>query len=125
MKTKLSFILSLTLAIACNALAGSATWQLNPVSSDWNTAANWTPVTVPNGPSDTATFDLSNITDVAVSASTTVNGIVFNPGGSAFMITANSFDLLTIVGTGIVNNSGVPQNFVNPSSSFLGSISFH
>jgi hypothetical protein len=27
----------------------SAQWDLNPISGDWNTAANWTP-TVPNGP---------------------------------------------------------------------------
>ena len=29
--------------------AGSATWDLNPGSGDWNTATNWTPATVPNG----------------------------------------------------------------------------
>ena len=37
-----------------SATAGSATWNLNPTSNDWNTAANWTPMTVPNGPSDEA-----------------------------------------------------------------------
>jgi hypothetical protein len=30
--------------------AASATWNLNPAGDDWNTAANWTPATVPNGP---------------------------------------------------------------------------
>jgi hypothetical protein len=34
---------------------GSATWKLNPGSGDWNTASNWMPATVPNGPSDVAT----------------------------------------------------------------------
>jgi hypothetical protein len=29
----------------------SAQWNFNPVSGDWNTAANWTPTTVPDGPS--------------------------------------------------------------------------
>jgi len=105
--------------------AGSATWNLNPTSGDWNTALNWTPATVPNGPADTATFDLSSITDVTVSTSTTVDGIVFNSGASAFTITPSPLDLLTFVGTGIVNNSGVPQNFVSPSTYPLGSISFH
>jgi hypothetical protein len=33
--------------------AGSAQWNLNPISGDWNTAENWTPMAVPNGP-DTA-----------------------------------------------------------------------
>ena len=35
--------------------AGSALWNLNPTSGDWNTVANWTPSTVPNGPRDTVT----------------------------------------------------------------------
>jgi DNA-binding beta-propeller fold protein YncE len=26
--------------------AGSATWNLNPTTGDWNTAGNWTPATV-------------------------------------------------------------------------------
>lgn len=38
------------------ALAGSATWSQNPSTSDWNTAANWTPNTVPNSSSEVATF---------------------------------------------------------------------
>ena len=54
MKTKLLITLSLT--VVTHAYAGSATWNLNPTSSDWNTATNWTPATVPNGPTDVATF---------------------------------------------------------------------
>jgi autotransporter-associated beta strand protein len=96
--------------------AGSATWRLNPISGDWNTANNWTPPTVPNGPADTATFDFSNITDVSLSAGTIVNGIVFNAGASAFTITApppSPFrQILRIEGVGITNNSGITQNFV-------------
>ena len=46
------------LPLICLALrsvdAGSATWNLNPTSSDWNAALNWTPNTVPNGPADVA-----------------------------------------------------------------------
>ncbi len=53
------------------AQGGSATWNLNPTSGDWNTAANWTPATVPNGLSDIATFDASNITSVSLSSSVT------------------------------------------------------
>src|SRR4029453_12834390 len=43
---------------------GGPTWNLNPASGDWNTASNWTPATVPNGPAYTATFDVSNMTFV-------------------------------------------------------------
>src|SRR5256714_13500489 len=95
----------LTLLLAGFAQAGSATWDLNPGSGDWNTATNWTPATVPNGSSDTATFGLSNTTDVSVSANTTVDGITFAPGASSFTITASSGLKLTFSATGIINNS--------------------
>jgi hypothetical protein len=36
------------------ARADSATWNLDPVNGDWNTAANSTPNTVPNSPDDVA-----------------------------------------------------------------------
>jgi autotransporter-associated beta strand protein len=92
--------------------AGSATWNLNPTNSDWNTANNWTPATVPNGPSDTATFALSNAPDADITTDTEVNGIVFSSGASAATITATAQQVLTISGTGIVNNSGIRQDFV-------------
>src|SRR6266550_3941344 len=67
----------------------SAQWDLDPISGDWNTAANWTPNGVPNGPADVATFALSNTTAISISAAgTTVNGIIFAPGASSFTITA-------------------------------------
>ena len=93
--------------------AGSATWNMNPTSGDWNTASNWTPNTVPNGPSDLATFDASNITTASISADTEVNGIMFNPTGSAFTITVGSTSQLTLSGLGITNDSGVTQTIVN------------
>ena len=124
----------LTLALgALNAVyADSATWNLNPTNGDWNTAVNWTPETVPNGPADVATFASSSITDLTFSAETTeVAAIVFNPGASRFNITADPEPLstgitLTISGTGITNNSGVTQKLtVAPSvSSRRGTIEF-
>jgi autotransporter-associated beta strand protein len=91
--------------------AGSGTWLTTPVSGDWNSATNWSPMTVPNGPADTATFDSSSVTDISLSADTDVNGMVFNPGASAFTITARPAGLLTVSGIGITNLSGVIQNF--------------
>ncbi|MBA3832617.1 MAG: autotransporter-associated beta strand repeat-containing protein [Chthoniobacterales bacterium] len=93
--------------------AGSATWKLNPSSSDWNTAANWTPETVPDGESDTATFDVSDLTDISLSAFTVLDGIVFNSGANAFTINTKS-NIIEIFGDGIINNSGVTQKFVVP-----------
>ena len=69
--------------------ADSATWNLNPTSGDWNTAANWTPMTVPNGPADIATFGLSNTTNVSISANTEVNAITFTPTNSGYSVTVN------------------------------------
>src|SRR5215469_1691782 len=125
---KLSFTLLFTgLLPFSNLVASSATWNLNPTSGDWNTATNWTPATVPNGPSDTAIFDVSSTSAVSVSADTEVSSIVFNPGASAFTITVttNSFIAsLTLSGAGIVNNSAVTQNFVTTALTPRGMINF-
>ena len=103
-----------------SAHADSATWNLNPISGDWNTATNWTPATVPNGSSDTATFDQSNTTSVSLSASVEVNEIVFDPGASPFTVTVNfaipSLPILTVSGIGVVNNSGNAQSLVTTSN---------
>ena len=63
--------------------AGSATWNLNPTSGEWNTAANWTPATVPDGPSDVARFGLSNQTSVVLNANVELDQIVFDAGASS------------------------------------------
>src|SRR5882757_975982 len=115
MKTKLLIRLSLTLAFALDAQASSATWSATPLTGDWNTAANWTPATVPNGPGSSATFDVSNTISVGISADINIDSIVFNLGASAYTITAGSTDAntsFTISGTGVVNNSGIVQNFI-------------
>jgi autotransporter-associated beta strand protein len=107
--------------------ADSATWLTSPPTRNWNHAANWTPATIPNGPSDTATFATSNKTELFLSADTEVNGIVFSPGASAFTITAPlSFTTpLRISGGGVTNNSGITQNFVTPvDASDIGDIQF-
>jgi autotransporter-associated beta strand protein len=116
MKTLLAIpavVAAFVIAVPCpNAAAGSATWNLNPTTGDWNTAANWTPATIPNGSSDTASFMASNASGVSLSANTEVSGLVFNPGAAAFTISPNPGTTLDITGTGVTNNSGVMQNFV-------------
>jgi hypothetical protein len=114
MKTrKLASALALAVTLSVHSIyAGSATWSLSPGSGDWNTAGNWTPATVPNAATDTATFDLSNTVGVSISANTEVDGLVFNSGANPFTITASPTWTLTISGAGVANNSGNPQNFV-------------
>jgi len=91
--------------------AGSATWNQNPMSSDWNTASNWTPETVPNGPDDVASFASSSLTTVSIPRSTEVSQIVFNNEASSFSITVAPGVTLTLSGQGVINNSGIQQNF--------------
>lgn len=106
-------ILILALAIPL-ARAGSATWSVNAVSDDWNTAANWTPQTVPNGPSDVATFSSSSQTSVTLSSAITLSGLVFDASASSYTINIGQSTIGFFAGTGITNNSGVVQNFVLP-----------
>jgi len=113
-RSGVGLFLSITVVclLACQfAQAGSATWNLNPTSGDWNTDANWTPAIVPNGPADTATFGVSGKTGISLSASIEVNGLVFAQGASAYVITSTLAEPLTISGTGIINNSGIVQTF--------------
>jgi autotransporter-associated beta strand protein len=110
------------ISVPNSARAGSATWDLNPGSGDWNTAANWTPTTVPHHLADTATFALSNTTDVSISRDTAVGGITFVAGASPFTITASPSFTLTLNGLGIANNSGTTQNFV--TTDHFGHITF-
>lgn len=105
-------ILTLLLSAAGSSFAGSATWLASPANTDWNSATNWTAGGPPNGSTNTATFATSNIKRPVVSQTTEVNGIVFNPGASAFTI-SSPFFAFTISGVGITNNSGITQNFVS------------
>ena len=77
-------------------------------------------MTVPNGPSDVATFATSSSTSVFLSADEQVASIVFPAGASSFTITDNN-GLFLVSGAGVINNSGVIQNFVNHANQQLGS----
>ena len=114
--------------LASTLYAGSATWDANPTSNDWNVSQNWTPETIPSSETDIATFQVSNITNLICGhapggegTSTIVGDVVFAPGASAYTITVTpvdtSFPALIEVHHSITNNSGVPQNFVTGNSS--------
>src|SRR5450631_3531421 len=99
--------------------AGNATWSPNPSSGDWNTSVNWVPMTIPNGPADSATFGVSTQTDVSLtptSSSTEVSEITFDPGAGQYVLsliaTSKFTGSLYVSGAGIINNSGRVQNFV-------------
>ncbi|MDQ2867296.1 MAG: autotransporter domain-containing protein [Verrucomicrobiota bacterium] len=109
-------LLALFVLSSARAFAGSATWNVVPGSGDWNTAGNWMPATVPNGPADTATFNFSVTSGVSLSANTEVNGITFNPFAAIYTITASPGLTLTLSGVGITNSSGITQHFVSAAN---------
>jgi autotransporter-associated beta strand protein len=122
-------VIALTVAGVQSLHADDATWDLNPASNDWNTAQNWTPETVPNSTTAVATFGASNTTTVLCQqsadgyAQTFVGEIDFAPGASAYTIRATPDpdvfiypSYISFNGAGIVNNSGVTQNFVAANS---------
>jgi autotransporter-associated beta strand protein len=104
---------AVALLAALPARAQDATWSTAPGSSNFNTAANWTPATVPTG---TAFFGASNATSIAFQAFTTtsVGTLQFNPGAPAYSFTTeNGFSTsISITGTGIVNNSSNAPTFI-------------
>ena len=116
MKNAIGLVLVLFLLLSDFGYAGSATWNLNPASGDWNTAANWTPATVPNDESDVATFGVSTVTDITPSDVITLREIVFEAGANAYSFTIDSDRTLELVGEGITNDSGVVQSFVVEAS---------
>jgi hypothetical protein len=66
---------------AARIYAGSARWATKPTSGDWNTAANWTPQTVPNSETDVATFGKSNVTNLSITnADVALNSAIFDSG---------------------------------------------
>jgi autotransporter-associated beta strand protein len=103
---------------AMPARAQDATWSTAPGSSDFNTAANWTPATVPTG---TAFFGASTITGLTFNpgAVNSLGGFTFNAGAPAYSFTLTSASTLTFVGAGIVNNSSNAPSFFVPTNSLL------
>src|SRR5437763_3423784 len=101
--------IAILLFTVSSAFAGSATWSTSPANGNWNSAPNWSPMTVPDGAADTATFESSSIFNISISADTEANGITFTPLAHVthYFIMANPTRTLAISGTGITNDSGI------------------
>jgi len=82
------------------------------MSSDWNTTANWTPATVPNGANDVASFGTSTITELTLSSEIIVAACVYDANAESFTISSAGLTSLTFAGDGIVNTSATSQSFV-------------
>ena len=98
------------------ARAQNATWRPMPASGDFNAAANWDPIGVPNG---TAFFGPSNITALTFSAlNTTIGGWGFIAGAPAYAFTNN--ETLQFNGAGVVINGGSASINNNLFLNFFG-----
>jgi autotransporter-associated beta strand protein len=98
-----------TVFCSAAARAQNATWLANPSTGDFNTAANWTPTTVPTG---TASFSTSTVTNLSFSTDTTIGGLTFNAGASNYTFTNGH--ALQFNGAGITVNGGsaiITNNF--------------
>jgi hypothetical protein len=103
--------LAAALSLLSRADGASGTWILNPVSGDWNTAANWTP---PNVPTDTAEFDVSNQAEISFSVEglISISEIVFGTGANPYAFTPLPGQTLVAQGDGVINSSTAVQNFI-------------
>jgi hypothetical protein len=81
--------------------AQDATWLTHPGSSDWRTASNWSPASVPRG---VAVFGQSTILSVTPINSISISTLQFNSDAPQYSFTFTGI-LSSIDGLGIVNHS--------------------
>ena len=130
---RLICVISCLLLAELSARAQDATWA-GTTSDDWNTGSNWSTTTVPTG---TATFGTSNVTSITfqlqIDSTQTPPNIItpppsiqlvdFGSNAPAYTFTLSApyrpHNVLTIAGTGIVNNSSAQQLFKTVSGGTL------
>jgi autotransporter-associated beta strand protein len=98
-----SAIVGLVLLPPVGGVVHGQTWT-GTTSSDWNTAGNWSPATVPNSATAVATFPSHANPPVNISATVTVQSLVFTIG--SYTITASGGSSL-LGATGITVSSAV------------------
>ena len=103
---------ALLLALSLRAVSGdSAIWNIDPPTNNWNAETNWTPNTIPNGPQDVATFDLTTMTLLVIHSDIELNTLFFTENALPQMritvgdTSSDPVVSLTLSGTGIVNNT--------------------
>jgi hypothetical protein len=112
-RQSIAVLLASTCLGAGAAHAQNAAW--NGATTDWNTATNWTPNTVPTG---TATFtNTGSATVDNASGNVTIGAVSFSAVPNAQAFTVNIDNTFIINGAGVTNNSTNTQIFnVDPLS---------
>jgi len=116
MKTPPSF---LNRALCCGLLilpllgVGSvhgAAFTWDNTGTDYNTAVNWTPDTVPSG-NNVARFDLAAVTQPNLSLSVSIAGILFDAAvASGYNVTSSAGQSFTLTGTDTSGSSGTSNS---------------
>lgn len=104
--------LALAAALLVTALRAQThvTWT-GATSSSWNDGTNWTPMNIPNGNADTATFDASSgAANVTVTSGVNLRALFHTSDALASTLTFNRS--VTFYGEGISNSSAFTQSFV-------------
>jgi fibronectin-binding autotransporter adhesin len=83
----------------------------------YESAANWTPATVPSGAAATATFSSTGTSTITVGGFHNAGAFAFDSSAQAYTFTIASSATLVLEGAGITNNSGQTQTFVLSSGS--------
>jgi hypothetical protein len=93
------------IAMAIPAAAQDATWSPTAATGNFNSATNWTGLSVPASPS-TAFFgtETTGATALSFSAITLIGGFTFNTGASNYTFLLNN--VVNFNGAGIVINGG-------------------
>ena len=86
-------------------------------SSDFQVSSNWSPAVVPSGAGATAIFVNNKGATSVTNASGTIGGLLFNDINTPSYTIDLGFQGLTLVSTGIVNNSSVLQTITGGGTS--------
>ena len=105
----LALFLTAVCATSSSLQAGSATWETSAQDTSWFNTANWNPATIPNGPTDVASFGMTNFSFIT-GLGATLSQIDFATNASTYQITLDLV-LHSIVGPGITGNA---EKFVFP-----------
>jgi autotransporter-associated beta strand protein len=107
------FVLALIIVSSSSVTLRGQTWK-GP-GTDWNTASNWTPATIPNSSSAAVVFSDTAVGTVNISASVSAQSITFsNTSGNYFLTSGNSVVL-----------SGLSAITVAPNVNGVDSINFN
>src|SRR5262245_1633235 len=118
MKRLFPVVYLLSCLISAHSFAGSATWRANPISSDWNDPANWSPATVPNGPNDVASFNRSNLFEVSLSDSVALATIRFRGTQNRFKVSVLANQTITLNPPVFPRNQAI-ANYGAPRPTFV------